>query len=311
MGYCMGVKRAMEKALCALEEYPEKQVYSFGPLIHNEIAMSFLAEKGLKILTAEDLACDKNDSFDAKNSVVIIRAHGVAPETKRRLSELGSFVIDATCPKVLSSQKKASDFVRRGFDLIIAGDKRHGEVVGIQGVAQEENCQQENTGVEVVENEKQADELLLNNPNTAILCQTTFSPLEYEKIVDSLKKKNPALTVLNTICSATEERQNSLHELCRECDVVVVIGGKESANTRRLFELAEHHCSQENFRIKKAFHFADLTEIQEVWNDIKEFFSCPDKSDFTVGITAGASTPESCIAQIEGFLSDLDCDCCK
>ena len=129
LGFCMGVKKAMEKAEQALDTYSNRQVYSLGPLIHNSVAMKSLEEKGLKVLPSENP--ETLDSFDGKDSVVIIRAHGVSPIVKEKLNKSGAIVIDATCPKVLFNQKKAADFAGKGFDIIIAGDKKHGEVAGI------------------------------------------------------------------------------------------------------------------------------------------------------------------------------------
>lgn len=297
LGFCMGVKKAMEKAEQALNTYSDKQIYSLGPLIHNSVAMKSLEQKGLRVLDADNL-----DSFDGKNSVVIIRAHGVSPDVKNKLNESGAVVIDATCPKVLFNQKKAADFAGKGFDIIIAGDKRHGEVAGIQGVAESEA---NSRLVEIVENPSQAEELHLENENCVILSQTTFSPLEYEKIVEKVREKNSSAIVLNTICSATEERQNALHELCKICDVVLVIGGKNSANTKRLYQLANAHCFQEDFTVKKVFHFEgeleDESEFQSVQDEIIKI-----GKNCKVGITAGASTPQSSIEFFDEILGKID-----
>ena len=299
LGFCMGVKKAMEKAEQALDTYSNRQVYSLGPLIHNSVAMKSLEEKGLKVLPSENP--ETLDSFDGKNSVVIIRAHGVSPIVKEKLNKSGAIVIDATCPKVLFNQKKAADFAGKGFDIIIAGDKKHGEVAGIQGVAESEK---DSRLVEIVENPLQAESLCLENENCVILSQTTFSPLEYEKIVETVREKKPGVLVLNTICSATEERQNALHELCKKCDVVLVIGGKNSANTKRLYHLANSHCFQDGFRVKKVFHFEGELKDKDEFCEVKQAIA-EIGVDCVVGITAGASTPQSSISFFDEILNEL------
>ena len=306
MGFCMGVKRAVEKAENSLHDYPEKYVYTLGPLIHNKTVLESLEKKGLKILSADDI-----DKIDGKNSVVIIRAHGIPPKTMKKLEKTGCIIVNATCPRVLSSQKRTEKFASDGYDVVIAGDKNHGEVLSIQGYANE-NAK---TGVKsfVVENEEQAKNLVLENPKCVVLSQTTFSPAEYTKIVEAVLEKNPNATVLNTICSATEERQNALHELCKKCDLVFVIGGKESANTRRLYELAKSHCAESNcddseYKVKKAFHFEDVEEFknsQIVYNALSVVLNaedCNQDSKLSVGVTAGASTPESSVNEFVNFL---------
>ena len=333
MGYCMGVKRALYMVEKQCERYKttsdgraQKKIYTLGPLIHNEIALKKLQENGVSILESSDIN-SAIDSIDKENSVIVIRAHGVPPNVMKKLELSGVEVIDATCKKVVSSQKKAADFASRGFDVVIAGDKNHGEVVGIQGYAQ----QNANGGkVVVVENALQAEKLVLENSKCVVLSQTTFSSSEYEKIVEVMKKKfrgdgevcdgaqevcdvevcgtkscagadgsaGGDFVVLNTICSATEERQCALHKLCLECDIVLVVGGKKSANTCRLKNLATEHCSEPAYKVKKVFHFEDLAEMKNDWPKIKSDFT----DDSVVGITAGASTPEICIFQIEDFL---------
>nr|MCR4790309.1 4-hydroxy-3-methylbut-2-enyl diphosphate reductase [Treponemataceae bacterium] len=277
----------------ALDQYPDKSVYTLGPLIHNKVALKALAEKGLKILSSDEVS-----ELDGKNSVVIIRAHGVEPKIIRKVKDSGAILIDATCPRVLSSQKRAADFAGRSFDVIIAGDKNHGEVAGIQGFALDKTLSNK---VEVVENSQQAEKLNIENRNCMVLSQTTFSAEEYKKITDVLIKKNPSITILNTICSATAERQNALHDLCRQCQSVFVLGGKNSANTRRLYELAREHCLSDEYAVENVFHFEDIEEMKEHIKEVSRLL----RPDSIVGITAGASTPESCINDLEKLLKSI------
>ena len=134
MGYCMGVRRAVDSAEKAIKDFPHKNIYTLGPLIHNQNALDILEQKGVRVLKLQN---DKF-SFDIdENSVVIVRAHGVAPQIIKLLEKTGCTIINATCPRVLSNQKRAADFAKRQFAVIIAGDKNHGEVTGLEGFVKE------------------------------------------------------------------------------------------------------------------------------------------------------------------------------
>ncbi len=272
LGYCMGVRRAMEKAVSALDFYSQKEVYSLGPLIHNQAALNFLAEKGLKIVEEEQISSIKN------GSVVIIRAHGVCPQVLQELNQKECVIIDATCPRVLASQKNVQKFSKKGFKIVLAGDKNHGEVKGIQGYA--------GKNFALIENSSDAQSFVFekSDESSLFLSQTTFSPSEFEKISEILLKKNPSVKIMNTICPATKERQDSLIRLCPKVEGVLIVGGKNSANTKRLFETAKNLC-------KNAKLIENYTEIP------KSFFKLK-----SVGITAGASTPDSVILEVKSAL---------
>ena len=292
MGYCMGVRRAVESAEKAIQDFPHKNIFTLGPLIHNQNALDMLEAKGVKVLSIKD------DIFSHKideNSVVIVRAHGVAPKVIKTLEKTGCKIINATCPRVLSNQKRAADFAKRNFIVIIAGDKNDGEVTGLEGFVKEfcSHCY-------VIENIKDAQMLSeqieknhsLQTENIVLLSQTTISSTEYESIGNVLKEKFPKIQILNTICPATTERQNSLKQLCTEVDGIVVIGGKSSANTCRLFSMATEFSKNSDFRCKIACHIENPSELP------KEFFNLE-----VVGLTAGASTPDEVIKSVENLLS--------
>ncbi len=273
LGYCMGVRRAVDTAVRLLSERHGENVYSLGPLIHNQAALDSLAEKGLRIL---DEAAAVNAGAGCS---VIIRAHGVPPETKAELEKRGCAVVDATCPRVTASQKSARKFAGTGYTVLLAGDRNHGEVRGIAGYA----------GKRFVLVESAAAAEALPPPETAgekavLLSQTTFSPEEFRKIAAALAKKYRNLTVMNTICPATRERQEALAALCPQVDGVIVVGGRNSANTRRLLQTAQENCRR-----------AVLIERAE---EIPDFFFGLER----VGVTAGASTPDSVIREVRDSL---------
>ncbi len=274
MGFCFGVERAVEIAEKTLTEYKNIKVYSLGPLIHNEEFLSELSSKGL-------LICDENNIEEIEEgSAVIIRAHGVRPAIISKLEEKKCIIVDATCPRVKASQTMVSKYTGEGKHVILSGDKNHGEVKSIAGFAKKPLIQLQTT--------KEAENFALGGDNSdeyVLMSQTTFSPDEFEKIQLILQKKIKKLTVKNTICPATKERQNSLLELCNRVEGVLVIGGKNSANTKRLFQTAKENC-------KFAAHIQTADDIPE------DFYKLN-----TVGITAGASTPAKIIEEVKNKLS--------
>ncbi len=273
LGYCMGVRRAVESAEVALKEYKDKTIYSLGPLIHNTVALEDLSQKGLNIIEEENI------SLIDSNSVVIIRAHGISPKTRRLLENQNAVIIDATCPRVTVSQNRVAEFSSKGYTIILAGDKGHAEVEGIRGFSVGkffciQNLNEAKSLLKSLELEKSTNEKFL------LLSQTTFSPIEFEKISIFLKDNICFLEVINTICPATKKRQDALEQLCKNVDAIIVIGGKKSANTIRLYQKAQHF-------VKNAIHIETACEIPDFFNDFE-----------TIGITAGASTPDNVIDEV-------------
>lgn len=273
LGFCFGVRRAVELAEKALNENPQKKVYSLGPLIHNESVLKSLGERGL--ITVEE----KDMETIPQESVVIIRAHGVAPKVIQRLEEKKCFIVDATCPRVKASQKMVERYTSQNDYVVLTGDRNHGEVIGIAGYAGENFIQ--------VQDYNEAEKIQIKDSdkvNVILLSQTTYSPVEFAKIEKLFRTKYKNLAVMNTICPATNERQNALLELCKKVDGVLVIGGKTSANTTRLFITAKENC-------KNCAHIQSEKDIP------KDFYKLQ-----TVGITAGASTPDGIIDTVENTL---------
>ena len=272
LGFCFGVRRAVDLAEQALAENT-KAVYSLGPLIHNEAALADLEARGL--CTVEESQIDTIPD----GSTVIIRAHGVTPHVTNTLELKGCRIIDATCPRVKASQKMVERYTYENDYVIITGDKNHGEMIGIAGFAGRNFIQ--------IQNAQEAAELDIPNSdkiNVILMSQTTYSIKEFQKIQEILSTRFRNLAVMNTICPATNERQQALLELCKQVEGVLVIGGKTSANTKRLYQTAAENCR----------HAAHIQSAQDI---PPEFYNLQ-----TIGITAGASTPDLIITAVEEVL---------
>ena len=282
----MGVRRAVEMAWREsspqTSEAADRRVYTLGPLIHNPTVLADLEERGIKILKEGEIL---PDGSGRENAAVIIRAHGVSPAAETALAAQGVRILDATCPHVKASQKKARELSRQGFFIFLAGEKEHAEIIGIRGYV-EGPCA-------IVANpsgaEEAAGELALNNPGvkTALLGQTTILQEEYFSIGERIKRYFPGLLIIDTICRSTMDKQNALRELSGQVDAFVIAGGRESANTRRLLSIAEG-CG------KKAWLVEDVSGIPP------EVSSCS-----VIGLAAGDSTPDGLIDEIEEALKAI------
>jgi 4-hydroxy-3-methylbut-2-enyl diphosphate reductase len=273
-GYCMGVRRALDLTFDAVKK--NKKVYAFGELIHNGTVLAQLAGLGVGIIHDADKARD----FHGKT--VVLCAHGVPPEIEAALKKSGAELIDASCPMVKKSQLKAAELGEKGFVVFLAGEEHHSEITGIKGY---------NNNAIIVSNAKdamiKARELYNKTPDarTAALAQTTISEIEYSNISGAIKKIFPELKIINTICGATAARQAALKALCKKVDAVIIAGGRSSSNTRRLLAIAlDEHIP------------AWLVENQSELPD--EIFSYN-----TIGIAAGASTPDEIIEAIRQGVS--------
>lgn len=256
-GVCYGVERALDLAYGAVEAAP-KPVHTLGPLIHNPIVVDELAEGG--IAPIDDLEGTSSGS-------VIIRAHGVVPSVIDDARRRGLNVIDATCPYVKRVHKAAEKLVREGYQLVVVGESGHPEVEGIMGHADDAaitvSCVDDLPAVEL-------------QRRVGVVVQTTQTVATLSAIVDELLVRTDEVRVINTICSATQERQEAASDLAGRVDVMVVIGGKNSGNTRRLVEICHERCD-------RTYHIEDASELSsKMFSDA----SC-------IGITAGASTPAS------------------
>ncbi|MDR1319107.1 MAG: 4-hydroxy-3-methylbut-2-enyl diphosphate reductase [Treponema sp.] len=304
LGFCMGVRRAVDMALAeAAASAKAGAVFTLGPLIHNPQVLAGLEKQGLEIFDEKNFSKEfflKSGEAGVAafpfppGAALVIRAHGVPPALEKELAERGVRLVDATCPRVKASQLKARALVEAGFHLFLAGEKEHAELAGLQGYAAAA-CPEAAVSRIVVgsaaEAEAAAERLHAGAPGarTALIGQSTISEKEYREISGGIKKYFPALEVVNSICDATRDRQEALRRLLDRVDAVIVAGGRESANTRRLLAIAAE-------RGKPCW----LSESPE---DLPpEIFSFQ-----TVGLSAGASTPDNVIGGIERALSEHCC----
>jgi len=264
LGFCFGVRRAVELAQKALDE--NTAVYSLGPLIHNKTVLDSLSEKGLQVIGEEDIPSLP------QGASVIIRAHGVPPKVIELLEKQNCRIVNATCPRVLKSQSIAMKGSEQGKIIVLAGDANHGEVQGIAGYAGKKFV--------LVQDAKDAAGLTNFSDPVLVFSQTTFSKDSFNEICNELSKKKKDLEIINTICPATKERQDALEKLCQKVEAVLVVGGKSSANTIRLYQNAKG-------LVKEAWHIEDASEIPEKVYSFEK-----------IGITAGSSTPDQVIDDV-------------
>lgn len=258
-GFCFGVKRAVEEALKAAEEHNCK-VYTFGPLIHNNDVVDYLKENGIFEIEIDHI--DELHSGD----IIIIRSHGVPEDTLNKLSEKGLKIIDATCPYVSNIQRKVKKYYSEGYKIVIVGDSAHPEVIGINGWC--------NNSALI---SKEGENLENLSGKVCVVSQTTEKEENWEKVLNVIIKCCKEFIAFNTICNATSVRQKSANEISKKVDLMVVLGGKHSSNTNKLYEICSRNC-------KNTILVENAGEIPE------EIIH--SKTIKKIGVTAGASTPE-------------------
>ena len=269
-GFCFGVRRAVDKVY-ELADIEDK-VYTYGPIIHNEEVVSDLEAKGVTVLhSLEELAT-------VKDGIVVIRSHGVPEKVYRLLEEKQIRYADATCPYVRKIHKLVEKHSAAGRRIVIVGNDHHPEVEGIKGWSKTEPFV-----ISSVEEAQKFD--LPEGTPICVVSQTTFNYNKFKDIVEILDKKRYDRLVLNTICSATEERQTEAVALASRVDAMIVIGGRSSSNTQKLFEICRHAC-------ENTYYIQTLVDL-----DIKPF-----QSFRHVGITAGASTPNKIIEEVQRYV---------
>lgn len=270
-GFCYGVKNAVEKSEKALEN--EKPIYCLGEIVHNKNVVKDLENKG--IIFIDDL------KQNLEKRKTIIRAHGIAKEVYTQADKMGIDLIDLTCPKVLKIHKIVSEYNEKEYYIFLVGSKKHPEIIGTASFCGDD--------VSIIEN---IDDINIsidnfkksNRKKLAIVVQTTFSLQKFTEITESIKKKFKNfenIEVVNTICNATKIRQEETEELSKKVDCMIIVGGKNSSNTKKLYEISKKNCSN--------------TICVEDANEIDKSFL---KSGNIVGIMAGASTPQSSINSV-------------
>ena len=280
-GFCWGVERAIQ---VAREESQggERRVYTDGPLIHNRQMMDALGKDDIQEVgdyqSKNEINVEVNDE---KESVVVVRAHGISPQRRRYLKSLGLPFRDGTCPDVGIIAGKVKSHSEKGYQIVIFGDPEHPEVIGLVGYA--------NGNAHVINKEHDISNLPNLGDKVAMVSQSTMFTHEFKFLSDLLSVKYPGMLIFDTICGATKERQSDLVDLVEQgADAIVVIGGKHSANTRKLAKLASSHN-------RPTFHIETADDLLP--SDFETFS--------VVGVTAGASTPEFIIRKVCERLEEL------
>lgn len=269
-GFCFGVKRAVDTVYKQIEAHPDSPIYTYGPIIHNEEVIKDMKKHGVKVIgSAEEL-----ENLDS--GIVIIRSHGVAKEVYDLLTEKGLTCVDATCPFVKKIHKIAQEQSAQGAHIVVIGNSEHPEVQGIKGWS--------GNDVTVIQTVEEAKSFQLKNKKQklCVVSQTTFNYNKFKDIVEIIEKKRYDILVLNTICSATEERQTEAGQIASKVDAMIVIGGSHSSNTQKLFEICKKEC-------ENTYYIQSLDDL-----DLKT-----SESIRCVGITAGASTPNKIIEEVQ------------
>jgi len=275
-GFCFGVKRAVEQ----VEEQVKqgKKVYTYGPIIHNEEVIRDFEQKGVCILYLEDAW------ETVEKGTIIIRSHGVTRAEQEKMQAHGFEVIDATCPFVKKIHKIVEEQSSAGRKIVIVGDETHPEVIGIRGWA--------NGEVFIADSAEKLEKMNISaEDKLCIVAQTTFNYKKFKELVEIFEKKGYDIIVLNTICNATQERQSEAAQLAAMSEAMIVIGGKQSSNTKKLYEIAKNECGN-------TYYIQKLDDL-----DLSQF-----KSFRCVGITAGASTPNNIIKEVQKIMSEMSFD---
>ena len=269
-GFCFGVKRAVETVYKQVDEHIGTPIYTYGPIIHNDEVIKDMRSHGVEVLHTLD------DLKNLTEGIVIIRSHGVPKIVHDILDERGIACVDATCPFVKKIHRIVTEESQKGNYIVIIGSDIHPEVEGIKGWAGEQ--------VSVIQTKEEAENFKLDDENqkVCIVSQTTFNYNKFKELVEIMCKKGYDINVLNTICSATKERQEEAASIAKRVDAMIVIGDKHSSNTQKLFEICSNACAD-------TYYIQTLDDL-----DMNQL-----RSVETVGITAGASTPKNIIEEVQ------------
>ncbi|MCX4269281.1 MAG: 4-hydroxy-3-methylbut-2-enyl diphosphate reductase [Lachnospiraceae bacterium] len=268
-GFCFGVKKAVEAVYQQLQNNTKHlTIYTYGPLIHNEEVVRDLEAKGVRVLN------DEAELEKLPEGIVVLRSHGVEKRIYKKLEEKNLKVVDTTCPFVKKIHQIVEKYSEEGYQIVVIGNDKHPEVEGIKGWCV--------TVPVIIENEQQAESFVAEEgKKVCIVSQTTFSYTKFKDLVEIISKKGYDIIVRNTICNATEERQTEAKQIASEVDAMIVIGGKSSSNTQKLYEICKKEC-------ENTYYIQTLVDLDF---DLLKSMGC-------VGITAGASTPNNIIEEV-------------
>ncbi|AOT73342.1 4-hydroxy-3-methylbut-2-enyl diphosphate reductase [Geosporobacter ferrireducens] len=270
-GYCFGVKEAIQRTFHAVDLHRDKRIHTYGPLIHNPQVVQKLESMGVQSI---------DDIQDGKDSIVIIRSHGVPLEVYEKAKENNVEIIDATCPFVRKVQKIVYEYHQKGYSIVIIGDPTHPEVIGINGWCDNKAY--------ILNHVFQVDSLP-NFDKLCIVAQTTITSELWNAILKELNHKAKVVEPFNTICVATRERQSSCANVAQQVDAMIVIGGYHSSNTQKLLQISKKYC-------KYTYH---VETAEDLPMDIIEKMN-------KIGVTAGASTPDWIIKEVIEKMSSMD-----
>ncbi len=287
-GFCFGVQRAID--MVYEEAAKQGPVYTYGPIIHNETMVADLEKQGVRAIK------DAEELKDLPKGTIIIRCHGISEALYEKMRSYGHKIMDATCPYVLKIHKIAREQSEQGRHILIIGKSTHPEIQGIIGWCRSSQAEGQKEsedpglmqGYTVIEEYAEAEQFQLpTDTKLCIVAQTTFNYNKFQELVEIISKKGYDILVLNTICNATRDRQAAAYELAKQSDAMIVIGGKESSNSKKLYEICKKEC-EDTYYIQK------LDDL-----DLNLF-----KSYQNVGITAGASTPNNIIKEVLTAMSE-------
>lgn len=267
-GFCFGVQRAVDTVYEQIEK-GVRPIYTYGPIIHNEVVVQDLEKKGVKVLSSQQ------ELEALEEGTVIIRSHGVGRSIYEILQRKNLQCVDATCPFVRKIHKIVKKESLLGKQIVIIGNDKHPEVEGIKGWCY--------TKAHVLETTEQAEKFeLLESVPLCVVSQTTFNYKKFKDLVEIIDKKRYDRIVVNTICNATEERQIEARRIAGEVDAMIVIGGSHSSNTQKLFEICRKEC-------RNTYYIQTVDDL-----DLEVL-----RSTGLIGITAGASTPKKIIEEVQ------------
>ena len=269
-GFCFGVKRAVNMVYEEIEKSEANTpIYTYGPIIHNDEVVKDFASKGVTLVK------ELSELANLPKGKIIVRSHGISRAEYEEMEQYGFTVVDATCPFVRKIHKIVDEHSKQGEYIIIIGNPAHPEVCGIRGWVNGDD-------VSIIESKEEAENFaLLEDKNICIVSQTTFNYNKFQDLVEIVSKKGYNISVLNTICNATEERQTEARQIAKEVDAMIVIGDKHSSNTQKLFEICNTECEKTYYiQTSKDMDYGLLKSINNV------------------GITAGASTPNNIIEEV-------------